>query len=100
MAKSKRTPRAKNKVAGAQEGEVVKIDEDHLGAFVEAPRAEQRARAVVVARSTLFTAEFEAVIEIIARERVYREMLDRLGRRLVPGPPPLRIESTGFPNEE
>jgi hypothetical protein len=40
----------------------------------------------VVTRSTLFTAELEAVIEIIARERVYRAMLDRLGQRLLAAP--------------
>ncbi len=93
MAKSKRTPRAKNKIAGAQDGELVKIDEDHLGAFVEAPQSEQRVRVVAVTRSTLFTAEFEAVIEIIATERVYRAMLDGLKRRLLTATPPLLIES-------
>lgn len=91
MAKSKRTPRAKNKIAGAQDGDLIKIDEDHLGAFVEAPQTEQRVR--VVARSTLFTAELEAVIEIIATERVYRAMLDGLKRRLLTATPPLLIES-------
>ncbi len=91
MAKSKRTPRAKNKIAGAQDGDLIKIDEDHLGAFVEAPQSEQRVR--VVARSTLFTAELEAVIEIIATERVYRAMLNGLKRRLLTATPPLLIES-------
>lgn len=90
MAKSKRTPRAKNKIADAQAGELIKVEADH---FADAPRAEQRARVVAVARSTLFTAEFEAVIEIIATERVYRAMLDGLKRRLLTATPPLLIES-------
>jgi hypothetical protein len=88
MAKSKRTPRAKNKIAGAQAGELIKVEPDR---FVDAPQAEQRVR--VVARSTLFTAELEAVIEIIATERVYRAMLDGLKRRLLTATPPLLIES-------
>lgn len=89
MAKSKRTPRAKNKIAGAP-GELIKVEPDR---FVEVPQAEQRVRAVVVARSTLFTAELEAVIEIIATERVYRAMLDGLKRRLLTATPPLLLES-------
>ncbi len=88
MAKSKRTPRAKNKIAGAQSGELIKVEPDR---FVEAPQTEQRVR--VVARSSLFTAELEAVIEIIATERVYRAMLDGLKRRLLTATPPLLIES-------
>jgi len=34
----------------------------------------------------MFSAELEEVIEIIARERVYRAMLARLGRRLLLAP--------------
>jgi hypothetical protein len=90
MAKSKRTLRAKNKIAGAQAGELIKVEPDR---FVDAPQSEQRVRAVAVARSTLFTAELEAVIEIIATERVYRAMLDGLKRRLLTATPPLLIEA-------
>jgi hypothetical protein len=91
MARSKRTPRAKNKIEGGAAGELIKIDADP---YVEAPRAEQRLRAVAVARSTLFTAELEAVIEIIATERVYRAMLAGLGRRMLTGPAQALIESS------
>jgi hypothetical protein len=91
MAKSKRTPRAKNKIEGASAGDLIKVDADP---FVEVPRSEQRVRSVVVARSTLFTAEFEAVIEIIATERVYRAMLAGLGRRLLTGPGQALIDSS------
>jgi hypothetical protein len=77
MAKSPR--RAKNKVEGSAEGTLIKVEPD---TFAEAPTATHRTRAVVVARSTVFTTELEEVIEIIAKERVYRAMLDSLGRRL------------------
>jgi hypothetical protein len=77
MAKSPR--RAKNKVEGSVDGTLIKVEPDK---FAEAPTAAQRTRAVVVARSTIFTTELEEVIEIIAKERVYRAMLDSLGRRL------------------
>ena len=40
-----------------------------------------------ISKSTLFTAEFEAVIELIARERVMRAMRAGLGRRLLLGSP-------------
>ena len=41
-----------------------------------------------LATPTLFTTELEEVIEIIARERVYRAMLAGLGRRLLMAPAP------------
>jgi hypothetical protein len=91
MAKSKRTPRAKNKIEGGAAGELIKVDVDP---YVEVPRDEQRVRAVAVTRSTLFTAEFEAVIEIIATERVYRAMLAGLGRRMLTGPAQALIDSS------
>ena len=89
MAKSKRRPRAKNKIEGTQAGELIKFDADP---YVEVPRGQQVVRTLAVTRSTLFNAELEAVIEIIAIERVYRAMLDRAQRRLQHGPPPLLIE--------
>jgi len=91
MARSKRTPRAKNKIESAFPGELIKIDPDP---YVEAPRAQQRVRAGVITRSTMFSADFEAVIEIIATERVYRAMLAGMKRRFLAGPPPLLIEGS------
>ncbi len=86
MARSKRKPRAKNKITGSYEGALSRVGSEPLpddGPLSDAPPAVYRTDAVVVTRSTLFTAEFEAVIELIARDRVYRAMLDRLGRRLL-----------------
>ncbi len=51
------------------------------------PPAHHRTTALKITKSTLFSAEFEAVIELIARERVYRAMLAGHGRRLLMGPP-------------
>jgi hypothetical protein len=84
MAKRDRTRRAQNKIAGSQEGTLIKVDS---GALPEGPAEVYRARAYSVARSTLFSAEFEAVIEIIAIDRVYRAMVAGLGRRLRLAPP-------------
>ena len=55
-----------------------------------------RSAAVAVPRrqSTLFNAELEEAIDVIARERVYRMMLGRLRGRLLeslPGPAPHRV---------
>lgn len=89
MTKRKRKSRAKNKIAGAYEGAVIKTDTD---ALKEAPAVVYRAYSSAVVRSTLFSAEFEAIIDLIARERVYRAMLAGLGRRLLlvsPQEPPL-----------
>lgn len=83
MAKSKRTPRAKHKVGEAYPGELIKVDADPSR---DAPRVELRVRSVAFAKATL-SAELEAVIEIIARERVYRAMLDGLRGRLLSAPP-------------
>ncbi len=82
MAKSKRTRRARNKIQGAAQGALIKAD-----AFVESAIAVHRSNAANVAGTTLFTAELEEVIEIIAKDRVYRAMLARLGRRLLLPPP-------------
>jgi hypothetical protein len=95
MARSKRRPRAKNKITGAFEGALSRSDSpplvnDELSG--DGPPPIYRTDAVVVTRSTLFTAEFEALIELIARDRVYRAMLDRLGRRLISGPHPYNPE--------
>jgi len=84
MAKSKRTRRAKNKIAGSLEGALIKVDpvpEPTAAVFRSAPAA--------VSRSTLFSAEFEEVIEIIATERVYRAMLASFRRRLLMAPLPV-----------
>ncbi len=93
MAKFKRKRRAKNKIEGSGEGALIKIDADP---FPEAPAQVYRSRTVTIHRSTLFTAEFEAVIEIIAIDRVYRSMLDRLGRRLLIAAPGTSIEPTAI----
>jgi hypothetical protein len=83
MTRRKRTPRAKNKITGSTDGALIPIGPDP---FPDAPAQVQRVKVITVARSTLFTAELEAVIEIIARERVRQSMMDRLGRRLLSGP--------------
>jgi hypothetical protein len=83
MAKSNRTPRAKNKIEGSYPGSLIKIDADPLP---DAPAVVDRSHAIVIQRSTLFTAEFEEIIEIIATERVYRAMLAGFGRRLLISP--------------
>ena len=81
MAKSKRTRRARNKIAGSLQGALLTADP-----FVGSAIAVHRSNSATVARTTMFSAEFEEVIEIIAREHVYRAMLARLGRRLLLAP--------------
>ena len=85
MAKRKRTVRAKNKIDPVSQDALVKVDPQLLTA---APAEVYRSQAVTIVRTTLFSAEFEKVIEIIARERVYRAMLAGLGRRLLTSPMP------------
>jgi hypothetical protein len=87
MAKSKRRRRAKNKIEAASsassDGAVIKADSAlpaHVPAVVY--------RAQTVARSTLFSAEFERVIEIIATERVRLAMLATRRLRLLAAPLP------------
>ena len=82
----KRKSRATNKLQGSQENALIKSGPEPV---TDAPPAEVRTTAVIVRRSTLFTAELEEVIELIARERVYRAMLAGLGRRLLAPPPDL-----------
>lgn len=92
MSKRKRRSRATNKVQAdgdPSERGLIKAEPEGIR---EAPPAVYRTTALKVARSTLFSAELEAVIEIIARERVYRAMLAGLGRRLLMGP--------GYPTDE
>ena len=84
MTKRKRngrsTPKlgAKNKLEGSASGELIKLEPpaENVPALVQA------SKFTAIRRSTLFSAEFEAVIEIIARDRVYRAMLARFARRL------------------
>jgi hypothetical protein len=81
MAKSKRTRRARNIITDSLQGALVTT-----GPPLEPVIAVQLSSAFRVGRHTIFTAEFERVIEIIARERVYRAMLAKLGSRLLMAP--------------
>ncbi len=81
MKKRKPTRRAQNKIGESSQRDLVTVDPP-----LEPASEVSRVRAVVVARSSLFTAELEEAIDLIARERVYRAYLDRLGRRLLPSP--------------
>jgi len=81
--KRKRPSRAKNKIQGSLEGSLIKAEPER---FSDAHRVDLRSTSIAVHRSTLFTAELERVIDIIARERVYRAMLAGLGRRLLMAP--------------
>ena len=55
--------------------------------FSDVPRVELRSTSIAVRRSTLFSAELEELIDMIARERVYRAMLAAgMGRRLLMAP--------------
>jgi hypothetical protein len=90
---AKRNRRARNTIAGSVQGQLVTT-----GPPVDPTVPAHQTSALRVARPTLFSAEFEKVIEIIARERVYREMLARLGSRLLMAPRPNddpRIEAGG-----
>jgi hypothetical protein len=82
--KRKRKPRAKNKIEVSVEGSLVEAEPAH---YSEAPRVAVPSTALVVRRSTVITSELEEVIDLIARERVYRAMLAGLGRRLLIAPP-------------
>jgi hypothetical protein len=83
MAKRKQKRRAKNKLQGSPEGTLIRADEEKLP---QAPAQVYRAHERTMVRSTLFSADFEAVIEIIAIDRVYRAMLAGLGRRFLMAP--------------
>jgi hypothetical protein len=88
MAKRKDKRRAKNKLPGSPEGALIKAEEEKLP---QAPAQVYRAHSTAMVRSTLFSADFEAVIEIIAIDRVYRAMLAGLNRRLL-APPQALLE--------
>ena len=78
MAKFKRNRRAKNKIEGSLQGTLVNADpQNDATAEVRRPTT-----ALKLVRSSLFTAELEEAIELIARERVYRAMRMRLERQL------------------
>ena len=81
MAKSRRKRRATNKVEGSSEGALVKADSGSESAI-----AIYRSQGIRATRTALLSAELEAVIDIIARDRVYRAMLAGRGRRLLPPP--------------
>jgi hypothetical protein len=78
MAKRKRTSRVTNKIEGASTQSLIKVDSV---VSMDTPAVVYRSPSVAMIRSTLFSAEFEAIIELIARDRVYRQMLAGLGRR-------------------
>ena len=83
MIRRKRNSRAKNKIQAAPETSFAKVGPAQVSS---APEVFVRARASAVARHTLFNAELEEAIDIIARERVYRAMLARLKWRLLTPP--------------
>jgi hypothetical protein len=81
--KRERTSRAKNKIQGPLEGSLIKAGPGH---YSDAPGVHLRSKSFAVSRSSLFNTELEAVIDMIARERVYRAMLAGRGRRLLMAP--------------
>lgn len=88
MSKSRRRRRARNKIDGTSQP-LIKPDpllEAAANPAVEAVIEVHRTGTVRIAR-TLFSAELEEIIEIIARDRVYRAMMARLGRRSLLPPP-------------
>lgn len=50
--------------------------------YRDSSQSAEEAKAVWVVKTPFLSAELEEVIEIIARERVYRAMMARFGRRL------------------
>jgi hypothetical protein len=84
--KRKRTSRAKNKIQGSVETSLIKAAPEH---YSDPPAVHLRTKSLAVARSTLFNAELEQAIDVIARERAYRAMLAGLNRRLLMAPPDL-----------
>jgi len=81
--KRKRAARAKNKIQGSSPETTLVPTGPALHS--EAPGMRLRSRPIAVARSTLFNAELEQAIEIIARERV-RAMLAGRTRLLYMAP--------------
>jgi len=84
--KRERKSRAKNKIQSSAENSLIKAGP---GPYSDAPGVYLRSKSIIVARSGLFTAELEEVIDLIARERVYRAMLAARGHRLLIAPPDL-----------
>jgi hypothetical protein len=89
MAKSKRNRRAKNRIDGSSQDVSIKSDSSSESAI-----AIYRSNTFV-ARTTMFSAELEHAIDVIARERVYRAMLAGLERRLLMAPMTTREVSEG-----
>ncbi len=60
------------------------VDHSHPICLSQIPHSQsaEEAKAVWVVKTPFLSAELEEVIEIIARERVYRAMMARFGRRL------------------
>jgi hypothetical protein len=85
MAKSRRARRAKNNIAGSSQQSLTTAD-PAVEPILESAIVVQRPTTVWVTRDSLFNAELEAAIDIIARDRVYRATLARLGRRLLIAP--------------
>jgi len=50
--------------------------------YLDPSESAEQSKAVWVVRTPFLSAELEEVIEIIARDRVFRAMLARFGRRL------------------
>src|SRR5437764_591200 len=75
--------RAKNKIQGSLAGSLIKVGPDR---FSDASRVDERSTSIAIARPTIFTTELEYVIDVIARERVYRAWLAGMGRRLLLAP--------------
>jgi hypothetical protein len=79
MAKRNRRSRAKNNVVpSSSEGVLIRAEAD---TFAESPRGTYQMAQRALVRSTLFSAELEEAIEIIARDRVYRAMLAAFRKR-------------------
>ncbi len=87
--KRKRASRAKNKIQGSLEGSLIKAEP---AGQADVPRVVLQSTAIAVPRSTLFASELEQVIDIIARERVYRAYLASLGRRLLTAPSAINLD--------
>lgn len=82
MAKSKQNRRAKNRIDGSAEGAMIKVDSGSESAI-----AIYRSSGVQTARASMFSAELEYAIDVIARERVFGDMLARRTRTsLLNGP--------------
>ncbi|REK15720.1 MAG: hypothetical protein DWQ37_07830 [Planctomycetota bacterium] len=81
MAKSKRNRRATHKVESPEQRDLIRVPDDP---FPESSAHVEGTHTLRVTRPTIFTAEFEALIELIAIDRVYRAMMERRSRYLPP----------------